>query len=53
MLQLFFITTIKYNCYLGNIQHHRLVRKEQRSIERHRCRSIQKGIEQVVGRDLR
>lgn len=38
---------------LGIIQHHRMVGKEQGSIERHCCRPIQKGYQQAFGRDLR
>lgn len=37
----------------GNLQHHRLVGKEQGPAERHRRRPVQKGIEQTVGGDLR
>lgn len=37
----------------GTIQHHRLVGKEQGPSERHRCRSLQEGYQQIVGRNLR
>lgn len=41
------------NIVLGVVQHHRLVGKEQGSVERHCRRPIQEGIQQTVGGDLR
>lgn len=43
---------LEFTFDLGIIQHHRLVRKEQGSIERHRSRPIQKGKQQIIGGDL-